>query len=242
MMPRSPGTCRLRAQPEGPAPTRYPHEESLPAKPRSSLSSGDTHSLMALDSAELIVSNVAAWRQWLAKRPSDSEGVWLVLAKKGTTRPTSLTYNQALEEALCWGWVDGQLARRDDGTFRRRFTPRRAGSAWSKRNIAIIERLTAEGRMRPAGLRAVERAKTDGTWDAAYGGAASIEVPDDLKRALSANPRASKAFAQLDKANRYSVLYRVTTARRPDTRARRIERLVDTLAQGHVIHPEPKGR
>jgi uncharacterized protein YdeI (YjbR/CyaY-like superfamily) len=199
-------------------------------------------SLMTLDSAELIVSNVAAWRRWLAKRPSDSEGVWLVLARKGTTRPTSLTYDQALEEALCCGWVDGQLARRDDGTFRRRFTPRRAGSAWSKRNIAIIERLTAEGRMRPAGLRAVERAKADGTWDAAYGGAASIEVPDDLKRALSANPRASKAFARLDKANRYSVLYRVTTARRPDTRARRIERLVDTLAQGHVIHPEPNGR
>jgi uncharacterized protein YdeI (YjbR/CyaY-like superfamily) len=96
--------------------------------------------------------------------------------------------------------------------------------------------------MRPAGLRAVERAKADGTWDAAYGGAAAIEVPDDLKRALSANPLASKALARLDKANRYSVLYRVTTARHPDTRARRIERLVDTLAQGHVIHPEPKGR
>ena len=96
--------------------------------------------------------------------------------------------------------------------------------------------------MRQAGLRAVERAKADGTWDAAYGGAASIEVPDDLKRALSANPRALKTFARLDKANRYSVLYRVTTARRPDTRARRIERLVDALAQGHVFHPEPKGR
>jgi uncharacterized protein YdeI (YjbR/CyaY-like superfamily) len=95
--------------------------------------------------------------------------------------------------------------------------------------------------MRPAGLRAVERAKADGTWDAAYGGAASIEVPDDLKRALSTNPRAAKAFARLDKANRYSVLYRVTTTRRPDTRARRIERLVDMLAQGHVIHPESKG-
>ena len=138
---------------------------------------------MTVDSSELIVSNLAAWRRWLAKRPSDSEGVWLVLAKKGTTRPTSLTYDQALEEALCHGWVDGQLARRDEGTFRRRFTPRRTGGAWSKRNIAIIERLTAEGRMRPAGLRAVERAKADGTWDAAYGGAATIEVPDDLRRA-----------------------------------------------------------
>jgi uncharacterized protein YdeI (YjbR/CyaY-like superfamily) len=185
---------------------------------------------VTLDPAELIVPNVAAWRRWLAERPSDSEGVWLVLAKKDTTRPTSLTYDQALEEALCCGWVDGQIARRDDATFKRRFTPRRAGSAWSKRNIAIIERLTADGRMRPAGLGVVERAKTDGTWDAAYGGAAGMEVPDDLERALSANPRASKAFARLDRANRYSVLYRVTTARRPDIRARRIERLVDTLA------------
>ena len=197
---------------------------------------------MTFDSAELIVSNVAAWRTWLAERRGDSDGVWLVLAKKGTTRPTSLTYEQALEEALCWGWVDGQLARRDDGTFRRRFSPRRAGSAWSKRNIAIIERLTAERRMRPAGLRVVERAKADGTWDTAYGGTASSEVPDDLERALSANPRASKAFALLDKAHRYSILYRVTTARRPDTRARRIERLVDKLSQGTVIHAEPKGR
>ncbi len=197
---------------------------------------------MTFDSAELIVSNVAAWRSWLAERRADSDGVWLVLAKKGTTRPTSLTYEQALEEALCWGWVDGRLARRDDGTFRRRFSPRRAGSAWSKRNIAIIERLTADGRMRPAGLRVVERAKDDGTWDAGYGGAASSEVPDDLERALAANPRASKTFALLDKANRYSILYRVTAARRPDTRARRIERLVDKLAQGNVIHAEPKGR
>src|ERR1700739_338279 len=116
---------------------------------------------MTPDSTELMVPDVAAWRRWLAKRPSDSEGVWLVLAKKGTTRPTSLTYDQALEEALCCGWGDWELARRDDGTFRRRFTPRRAGSAWSKRNIAIIERLTAEGRMRPAGLRVVERAQAE---------------------------------------------------------------------------------
>jgi uncharacterized protein YdeI (YjbR/CyaY-like superfamily) len=194
---------------------------------------------MTLDSAELIVSNVAAWRRWLAERSPDSEGVWLVLAKKGTTSPTSLTYGQALEEALCCGWVDGQLGRRDEDTFRRRFTPRRAGSAWSKRNVEIIERLIGEGRMRPGGLRAVERAKADGSWDAAYGGAASIEVPDDLQRALSANPRASESFARLDKANRYSILYRVATARRPDTRARRIEQLVDMLAQGQVIHPGP---
>lgn len=196
----------------------------------------------APDAAELIVANVAVWQRWLATRPADPDGVWLVLAKKGTTHPTALTYEQALEEALCCGWVDGQLARRDDATFRRRFTPRRAGSAWSKRNIAIVERLTVEGRMRPAGLRAVERAKADGTWEAAYGGAAGAEVPDDLRKALAANLPASNAFARLDKAARYSILYRVTTARRPETRARRIERLVDALAHDHPIRPQSKDR
>src|SRR5580693_565810 len=123
---------------------------------------------MILNSTELIVSNVAAWRRWLAVRPADSEGVWLVLAKKGTTDPTSLTYDEALEEALCHGWVDGQLARGDESTFRRRFTPRRSGSAWSKRNVTIAQRLMEEGRMQSAGLAAADRAKADGNWDAAY--------------------------------------------------------------------------
>lgn len=189
---------------------------------------------------ELIVTDVAAWRRWLSGHGSDAGGVWLVLAKKGTTRPTSLTYDQALEEALCHGWVDGQLSRRDEHTFRRRFTPRRAGSAWSKRNTALVERLTAEGRMHRAGLAVVDRARADGSWDAAYAGAARIEVPDDLAAALEANSRARKAFDHLDGANRYAVLYRVTTARRPDTRSRRIEELVAMLARGDTIHPPGK--
>jgi uncharacterized protein YdeI (YjbR/CyaY-like superfamily) len=192
---------------------------------------------MAADLPELTIPDLAAWQRWLANCASDSGGVWLVLAKKGTTRPTSLTYNQALEEALCYGWVDGQLARGDAGTFRRRFTPRRAGSAWSKRNTALVERLDAEGRMRPGGLAAVTRAKADGTWDAAYAGAAAIEVPDDLAAALGTNPRAQEAFDRLDGANRYAVLYRVTTAKRPETRRRRIEQLVAMLARGETIHP-----
>lgn len=192
---------------------------------------------MVYESPELIVADQTAWRRWLAKHASDSDSVWLVLAKKGTARPTSLTYEQALEEAISFGWVDGQLARRDESTLRRRFSPRRAGSAWSERNVALVERLTDAGRMRPAGLRAVERAKADGTWDAAYAGARTIEVPDDLRAALSANRRASKAFVGLDSANRYAVLYRVTTARRLDTRARRIEQLVNMLGEGRTIHP-----
>ncbi len=135
---------------------------------------------------------------------------------------------------------DGQLAGGHDGTFRRRFTPRRARSTWSKRNIGIIERLVAEGRMRPGGLAAVERAQADGTWDAAYAGAATMEAPDDFRAVLGANRAASEMFAQLDGANRYAVLYRITTARRPDTRARRIEQLVDMLAQGKTVHPNRK--
>jgi uncharacterized protein YdeI (YjbR/CyaY-like superfamily) len=189
---------------------------------------------------ELVVADLAAWRCWLADHATASGGVWLVLAKKGVTHPTSLTYDEALEEALCHGWVDGQLAGGHEGTFRRRFTPRRARSAWSKRNIAIIERLVGEGRMRPGGLAAVERAQADGTWDAAYAGAATMETPADFQTALDANRAASETFTQLDRANRYAVLYRVATARRPDTRARRIAQLVDMLAQGKTIHPNRK--
>jgi uncharacterized protein YdeI (YjbR/CyaY-like superfamily) len=192
------------------------------------------------DPPELTVSDQAAWRRWLGRHGPDSAGVWLVLAKKGATRPTSLSYDQALEEALCHGWVDGQLARGDDRTFRRRFTPRRAGSAWSKRNTTLVERLTAEGRMQPAGLAAVERARADGSWDAAYAGSAGMEVPDDLGAALAAKPGARAAFDGLDAADRYAVLYRVTTARRPDTRARRIDDLVAMLARGETIHPARK--
>jgi uncharacterized protein YdeI (YjbR/CyaY-like superfamily) len=190
---------------------------------------------------ELIVADLAAWRCWLADHATASDGVWLALAKKGTTQPTSLTYDEALEEALCHGWVDGQLARGHEGTFRRRFTPRRARSAWSKRNIGIIERLVAEGRMRPGGMAAVGRAQADGTWDVAYAGAGTMETPDDFQSALGANRAAAEMFAQLDRANRDAVLYRITTARRPDTRARRIEQLVDMLAQGRTIHPNRNG-
>lgn len=189
---------------------------------------------------ELTVADLAAWRCWLADHATASDGVWLVLAKKGTTHPTSLTYDEALDEALCHGWVDGQLAGGHEGTFRRRFGPRRARSTWSKRNIGIIERLVAEGRMRPGGRAAVVRAKADGTWDAAYAGAATIEVPDDFQAVLGANRAASEMFAQLDGANRYAVIYRITTARRPDTRARRIEQIVHMLARGKTIHPNRK--
>lgn len=189
---------------------------------------------------ELTLPDLPAWRRWLTERAEDSTGVWLVLAKKGTTSPTALTYDQALEEALCHGWIDGQLARRNASTFRRRFTPRRPGSAWSKRNTALVARLIGEGRMHGAGLAAVEQAKADGTWDTAYAGAAHMEVPDDLAAALDATPRARKAFQNLDGPNRYAVLYRVATARRHETRARQIEKLVAMLGRGETLHPPRK--
>ena len=197
---------------------------------------------MAVELPELIVRDAAAWRAWLAEHHADPTGVWLVLAKKGTENPTSLTYDQALEEALCHGWIDGQAGRRDEATYRQRFTPRRKRSAWSKRNTGIAERLHAEGRMHPAGQAEVERAKADGRWDAAYAGQASIEVPPDLAEALVAEPKAQAMFEALNSQNRYAVLYRITTAKRSDTRARRIEQFVAMLARGETVYPQKRSQ
>ena len=193
---------------------------------------------MADELPELIVRNAAAWRTWLAGHHADPVGVWLVLAKKGTEKPTSLTYDQALEEALCHGWIDGQAGRRDEATYRQRFTPRRRRSAWSKRNTGIAERLIAEDRMRPAGHAEVERAKADGRWEAAYAGPASMEVPADLAEALATEPKAQAMFESLNSQNRYAVLYRIATAKRADTRARRIEQFVTMLARGETVYQQ----
>ena len=190
---------------------------------------------------ELTVADGAAWRTWLAAHHDDPTGVWLVLAKKGTTEPTSLTYDQALEQALCHGWIDGQVRRRDEHTFKQRFTPRRARSAWSRRNVGIVERLVAEGQMHPGGIAAVAQAKTDGRWAAAYAGQAGIEVPPDLAGALAAEPAAQAMFNILTSQNRYAVLYRIVAAKRADTRARRIARYVAMLGRGETIYPQRRG-
>ncbi|HEX5309371.1 MAG TPA: YdeI/OmpD-associated family protein [Solirubrobacteraceae bacterium] len=179
----------------------------------------------------LLVEDALAWRAWLARHHKQQSGVWLVLAKKGVLKPTSLRYEQALEEALCHGWIDGQLRRHDEHTYHQRFTPRRPQSTWSKRNFAHVERLLAEGRMHTAGLAAVASAKADGRWEAAYAGAASIEVPADLAAALEAAPAARARFDRLPAQSRYTILYRITTARRSETRARHIERYVATLSR-----------
>ncbi|HXN38233.1 MAG TPA: YdeI/OmpD-associated family protein [Solirubrobacteraceae bacterium] len=193
---------------------------------------------MAEDLPQLLVVDARDWRAWLGEHHEGSSGVWLRLAKKGTTEPTSLTYSEALEEALCHGWIDGQVRRFDELTFRQRFTPRRPRSAWSQNNVAKVERLLQEGRMLAAGLAVFERAKQDGRVQEAYPGQASIDVPADLTAALRADPAARAMFDVLTRQNRYAVLLRISQAKRTDTRARRIERFVEMLARGETPHPQ----
>jgi uncharacterized protein YdeI (YjbR/CyaY-like superfamily) len=193
---------------------------------------------VAVELPELIVRDRAAWRRWLGKHHGEPHGVWLVLAKKGMTKPTSLSYDEALEEALCHGWIDGQTRRRDEATYRQRFTPRRRRSAWSKRNTDKAERLLAEGRMHPAGIAEIERAREDGRWQAAYAGSAEIEVPPELAAALAAEPKAQATFEALSRQNRYAILYRLAAAKRADTRVRRLEQFVAMLARGETIYPQ----
>ena len=198
------------------------------------------HGNRDLEPQELVVRDTVAWRRWLGAHHAQPDGVWLVLAKKGTTKPTSLTYDQALEEALCYGWIDGKAGRRDEATYRQRFTPRRQRSPWSKRNTERAERLLAEGRMHPAGSAEMERAKADGRWAAAYPGSQEIEVPPELAAALAADPAALATFEALSSQNRYAILYRLRTAKRADTRARLLERFVTMLARGETIYPQRK--
>ena len=194
----------------------------------------------AADQPELVVADAAAWRAWLAEHHGDPAGVWLVLARKGTTEPTSLSYDQALDEALCHGWIDGQVHSRDDGTFRQRYTPRRVRSPWSARNVENVARLTAAGRMRPSGAAEVERARADGRWDAAYAGPATATVPPDLVAALAAHPRAQAMFDVLTSQNRYAIVHRLGQLKRPESRARRLAEFVAMLERGETVHPQKR--
>jgi uncharacterized protein YdeI (YjbR/CyaY-like superfamily) len=195
---------------------------------------------VSADIPELIVPDAAAWRAWLAANHANPTGVWLVLSKRGTTQPTALKYPQALDEALCHGWIDGQAAPRDDITYQQRFTPRRARSNWSARNVGVVSRLRAEGRMHPAGEAEVERAQRDGRWEAAYSGPASSEVPPDLAAALAAQPQAQAMFEILTSQNRYAILYRLGSAKQQATRERRMEQFVAMLARGETIYPQKR--
>ena len=177
-----------------------------------------------------------AWDAWLAAHHADSPGLWLKIAKKGATGRT-VSYSDALDVALCHGWIDGQKGRYDDEYWLQRFTPRKPGSKWSKINTGRAAALIESGRMGPAGLREVERAQADGRWEQAYESQSRVTVPEDLARALAANERARAFFATLDGTNRYAVLYRITSAKRPETRAKRIDTFVAMLSEHKKIHP-----
>lgn len=176
------------------------------------------------------------WEEWLDKHHQTSKGLWLKLAKKDTGID-SVTYAEALDVALCYGWIDGQKGALDDTFWLQKFTPRTARSKWSKVNRDKATALIKDRRMKPAGLAAVEQARSDGRWEAAYDAQSKASVPEDLQRELDRNPEAAAFFATLDSANRYAVLYRVQEAKKPETRARRIEKFVAMLERGEKVHP-----
>ena len=183
----------------------------------------------------LAFADQAAFEAWLEAEGARAPGVYVKLAKKGAGVP-SVTYAEVVESALCFGWIDGRSNRLDDRFYLQRITPRRARSVWSQKNVEAVEALTAAGRMRPAGLTAVEAARADGRWERAYAGSATITMPDDLAEALAAEPAAQREFEALDGTNRYAVLWRVHTAGTPGTRAKRIAALVQMLAEGRRPH------
>jgi uncharacterized protein YdeI (YjbR/CyaY-like superfamily) len=178
--------------------------------------------------------NAAAWEKWLAAHSGD-KGVWLKIAKKDAG-VASVTYAEALDVALCHGWIDGLKRACDERFFLQRFTPRRPKGLWSKINIGNVERLLAAGRMQPGGLREVEAAKADGRWQAAYDSATAMQVPEELAVALAKNRKAKAFFDKLDRTNRYAFCWRVQTAKKPETRAARVAKFVEMLGRGEKIH------
>ena len=172
---------------------------------------------------------------WLAKNHATSDGLWLKIAKKDSGI-TSVTYLEALDVALCYGWIDGQKAAYDGDWFLQRFTPRRAKSKWSKINRTKVTGLIERGLMQPAGQAEIDRAKADGRWDAAYGGQRTMEVPEDFLAALAKSKKASAFFETISRTNRYAILYRIHDAKKPETRAARIEKFVEMLKNGETIH------
>lgn len=186
--------------------------------------------------SQVAFENQEEWEAWLDRNGSSSSGVWLRFAKKSSGQST-VSYAQAVESALCFGWIDGQKRTESKDFWLQRFTPRTARSIWSKINKATAEALATAGRMRPSGLREIDRAKQDGRWEAAYTSPSNSTVPDDLQRALEANPKAKKIFATLNSRNRYAILFRLQNAKKPETRARKIAQFVEMLSNGKTLHP-----
>jgi uncharacterized protein YdeI (YjbR/CyaY-like superfamily) len=184
----------------------------------------------------LLFKDAAAWEAWLAKQHAKSAGLWLRIAK-AASNVKSVSYVEALDVALCYGWIDGQKKTYDDATWLQKFTPRGKRSSWSKINREKVQRLVENGRMQPPGFEAVDRAKANGQWDSAYDSHRTAVVPDDLQRALDANPKAKSFFATLNSANRYAILYRIQAVKGAETRAKKIEQFVGMLERHEVIHP-----
>jgi uncharacterized protein YdeI (YjbR/CyaY-like superfamily) len=185
---------------------------------------------------KLPFASASALRAWLEANHNTSPGIWLMIAKKGSG-VDSVTYDEAVDEGLCFGWIDGQKAKHDDTFFLQRFTPRTKRSPWSRINTERVARLVKASRMTPSGMREVEAAKADGRWDAAYAGQATAAVPDDLQAALDASPAAAALFAELDSRNRYAILYRIGSVKKPETRARKIAGFVADLELGKTPYP-----
>ncbi|KAK6496443.1 hypothetical protein TWF481_002461 [Arthrobotrys musiformis] len=193
-------------------------------------------------SPTLTLPNLASWTLWLTQnaiKPSAAGGVWLTLAKKGTTTPTSLSYSDALDEALCHGWIDGQRKSLDSLTFSQRFTPRAKKSVWSKRNVEIISRLEGDGRMKASGIDAVNAAKADGRWDAAYAGPATAVITDpEFLKALEGSEGAKRAFEGLNSQNRFAIYIRLLGVKTEEGRKRKVKEIVEMLEGGETYHPQ----
>jgi uncharacterized protein YdeI (YjbR/CyaY-like superfamily) len=171
------------------------------------------------------------FEKWLSENYELDEGIWLKMYKKDSGEKT-VVYKEALDVALCYGWIDGQVKKYDDKSYIQKFTPRRKRSNWSKRNVEHIERLTAEGRMKPSGIAEVERAKADGRWEKAYDSPSEMEVPEDFLNALKANPNALEFFQSLNKINRFAIAYQLHDAKRPETREKRFEKFLNMMMEG----------
>lgn len=189
-----------------------------------------------MHSPTLTFPNQEAWEAWLEANAEAVPGVWLRIAKR-SAEPSTVSYAQAVESALCYGWIDGQKQAESEHYWLQRFTPRTAQSIWSRINKAKAEALISAGRMRPAGLRAIDRARRDGRWEAAYASAGTATLPDDLLQALDANPKAKQFFATLNSQNRYAILFRIQNVKKAETRAKRISQFIDMLNRGEKIHP-----
>ena len=189
----------------------------------------------------LTFASPSAWRTWLAENHAASDGIWLRFFKKDSG-VESVTYAEALQEALCFGWIDGQRQKFDGHSYLQKFTPRRPKSGWSKTNVGQAERLIANGHMTPAGLRAIEAAKGDGRWDRAYDSPARMTVPEDFLKALAKNKKAKAFFETLDRVNRFSICYRLQTAKNAETREKRMTAIIDMLKKGERFHDAPVAR